>query len=98
MSEFGTIVVYSGSILFLGSIINTSSFTWEFLLKVLAITAIAWLPFEILGFLYHKAYPTDLDKIREEAKARSKIKNTEKKGSILLTDLESKNDRNFDDL
>lgn len=94
LSEVGTVVAYSASIMFLGSIINTSEFSFSFLLRVLAITAIAWAPFELISWIYHKIYPTDLDKISEEAKARSKIKEPVyiSKGSILLTDLEHQND------
>jgi hypothetical protein len=72
--EIGTLVVYVISIAFLGSIIQTSHLTLFFLGKVLSITLVAWLPFVVFDVIYHRFSPTMLDKLKVEARAKSKLK------------------------
>lgn len=91
LSEIGTVIVYFLSIIFLGSIIETSKFTPYFLFKVFVVTAAAWLPTVLIDFIYHLFFPSKLDKLKQEAK--SKILIQKSRGSTLASKIQVKMER-----
>lgn len=72
VSSIGTFVVYVLSILLLRSYFDTSYITWQFGLKVVAITVISWLPLHLTKWIMKKLDPSEDDRIRkQEARSRS---------------------------
>ena len=64
VSIFGTIVVYIGSIVLLRQYFDVSYITPEFILKVLVITTICWLPLHLLKKIIEKCDPSEEAKVK----------------------------------
>ena len=64
MSVLFTICVYMASILFFRNYFDLSAFTMEFLLKVIVITAICWLPLHLLKKIVEKIAPSEESKVK----------------------------------
>jgi len=65
VSSILTLVVYVLSILLLRSYFDTTYITWEFVLKVIGITIISWLPLAITKWVLTKLDPSEDDRIRK---------------------------------
>lgn len=67
VSVGASILVYFLTIYFFRSTINVSNFTnLKFVMWILAITGIAWLPIHILKHLEKRLFPSDYDTIMKE--------------------------------
>lgn len=69
-----SIIIYFSSILFLNSIFNVKFMGLDFIIKILIITLISWLPLHLLKIFLRWFDPTDYEKIRNQAKLKRKIK------------------------
>ena len=65
VSSLLTFVVYVLSILLLRSYFDTSYITWQFALKVVAITVFSWLPLHLGKWIMKKLDPSEDDRIRK---------------------------------
>jgi phospholipid-translocating ATPase len=65
VSSILTFVVYVLSILLLRSYFDTSYITWQFVLKVVAITLVSWLPLHIAKWIIKMVDPSEDDRIRK---------------------------------
>lgn len=71
VSSILTFVVYILSIALLRSYFDTSYITWQFVLKVIGITVISWLPLHLTKWVLKKVDPSEDDRIRvQEAQSR----------------------------
>lgn len=59
VSSVFTFVIYILSIALLRSYFDTSYITWSFVLKVLAITLLSWLPLHVAKWIIMKIDPTE---------------------------------------
>lgn len=59
VSSVFTFVIYILSIALLRSYFDTSYITWQFVLKVLAITLLSWLPLHVAKWIIMKIDPTE---------------------------------------
>lgn len=59
-----TIFTYLFSILFFRNYFDLSAFTTEFLLKVIVITSICWLPLHLLKKIIEKVAPSEESKVK----------------------------------
>lgn len=66
VSSVFTFVVYILSIALLRSYFDTSYITWQFVLKVLAITLLSWLPLHVAKWIIMKIDPTEQQKIMRQ--------------------------------
>jgi hypothetical protein len=64
ISTFGTIVVYLASIILLRQYFDTSYITWDFLIKVMIITMISWMPLHLVKKIVEKCDPSEEYKVR----------------------------------
>ena len=64
LSVIFTIVIYVGSIVMFRQYFDLSTFTMEFLLKVIVITAICWLPIHILKKIIENISPSEESKVK----------------------------------
>lgn len=64
MSVVATIVIYIMSISFFRNYFDVSAFTMDFLLKVIVITAICWLPLHLLKKIVEKISPSEESKVK----------------------------------
>jgi phospholipid-translocating ATPase len=64
VSVFMTIIIYASSILFFRQYFDLSSFTMEFMLKVIVITSICWLPIHLLRKIIEKISPSEEQKVK----------------------------------
>ena len=60
-----TIAIYMGSIIFLRQYFDTTYITPEFILKVLIITTICWLPLHLFKKIYEKCDPSEEYKVKK---------------------------------
>jgi hypothetical protein len=63
ISSLLTFACYILSIVLLRSYFDTSYLTWQFFLKVLAITLLSWLPLHLLKCVVMRLDPTEQQKI-----------------------------------
>ena len=63
VSSVLTFVIYILSIALLREYFDTSYITWAFVVKVLTITLISWLPLHMIKWLMSKIDPTEQQKI-----------------------------------
>jgi len=54
-----TLFIYIGSIALLPSYFETSYITWNFVLKVCALTLVSWLPLQIIQFIVNRVAPEE---------------------------------------
>lgn len=73
-SQFLSALLYFSSILFLNRIFNVSYFDLDFLWKMLVITLISWAPLHFFKLVIRYLYPTDYEKVRQQAKNSRKKK------------------------
>ena len=59
-----TLISYIGSIVFFRNYFDVSAFTIDFLLKVIVITAICWLPLHLLKKIIEKISPSEEAKVK----------------------------------
>ena len=64
ISVIFTIIVYMLSILFFRNYFDLSAFTSEFLLKVIVITSICWLPLHLFKKILEKIWPSEESKVK----------------------------------
>lgn len=64
LSVLITIFCYVSSILFFRNYFDVSAITMDFLLKVLVITAICWLPLHLLKKIIEKISPSEESKVK----------------------------------
>jgi phospholipid-translocating ATPase len=64
VSVLATVIVYIGSIIIFREYFDLSAFTMEFLLKVLVITAICWLPIHLFKKIIEKISPSEESKVK----------------------------------
>jgi phospholipid-translocating ATPase len=65
VSILGTVVIYIGSIAFLRQYFDVTYITVEFILKVLVITTICWLPLHLLKKIIEKCDPSEEAKVKK---------------------------------
>lgn len=63
VSALGTFACYICSIAFLRSYFDTSYLSWQFFLKVIAITLLSWLPLHLAKCIIGRCDPTEQEKI-----------------------------------
>jgi hypothetical protein len=61
-----TLIIYLSCILFLRNYFDTTSFTTQFLLKVIIITSVCWAPIHFAKRLIEKCRPSEVDKINDK--------------------------------
>jgi phospholipid-translocating ATPase len=61
-----TLVIYLSCILFLRNYFDTALFTSQFLLKVLIVTTICWLPVHFAKRIIEICQPSEVDKIKDK--------------------------------
>ena len=61
-----TLFIYIGSIALLPSYFETSYITWNFVLKVCALTLVSWLPLQIIQFIVNRVDPEEFQKVMKE--------------------------------
>jgi len=61
-----TLVTYIISIALLRSYFDTSYITWEFVLKVIAISCASWLPLHIIKLIVNRLDPSEQQKIMKQ--------------------------------
>ena len=61
-----TLFIYIASIALLPSYFDTSFITWNFVMKVSAITLASWLPLQIVQIVYNRCDPAEFQKIMRE--------------------------------
>ena len=66
VSSVITFVIYILSIALLREYFDTSYITWAFILKVLAITVLSWLPLHLTSWIIMKCDPTEQQKILKQ--------------------------------
>ena len=66
VSSVLTFVIYIMSIALLREYFDTSYITWAFVVKVLAITLLSWLPLHLIKCLITKIDPTEQQKILKQ--------------------------------
>lgn len=66
VSSVLTFVIYILSIALLRSYFDVSYITWQFVLKVLAITLLSWLPLHVAKWVIMKIDPTEQQKILKQ--------------------------------
>ncbi len=64
MSVVATIIIYIMSIVFFRNYFDVSAFTMDFMLKVIVITAICWLPLHLLKKIVEKISPSEESKVK----------------------------------
>ena len=70
VSSLGTFACYIMSISFLRAYFDTSYLSWEFFLKVLAITLLSWMPLHMIKCLLSRFDPTEQEKILKQEKSQ----------------------------
>jgi phospholipid-translocating ATPase len=65
LSALFTIIIYLASILFFRNYFDLSAFTLQFIIKVIIITAICWLPVHLLKRIIEKISPSEESKVKE---------------------------------
>lgn len=70
VSQVFSVLIYFLSIWTLRSMLDVSYISWMFLLKVLVITAISFVPLYVLSWLRRKLDPTDYEKVMRNVKTR----------------------------
>lgn len=61
-----TLFIYIGSIALLPIYFQTSYITWNFVLKVCALTIVSWLPLYIVQMIVDKCDPEEFQKVMKE--------------------------------
>lgn len=72
VSQFLSALTYFGSILFLNRIFDVSFIDLDFFWKTLVITFISWAPLHFFKVIMRYLYPTDYEKVRQQAKNAKK--------------------------
>lgn len=70
ISQIFSVLIYFISIWTLRSMLDVSYISWLFLLKVLVITAISFVPLYVLSWLRRKLDPTDYEKVMRNVKTK----------------------------
>jgi phospholipid-translocating ATPase len=65
LSALFTIIIYLASILFFRNYFDLSAFTLQFIIKVIIITSICWLPVHLLKRIIEKISPSEESKVKE---------------------------------
>jgi hypothetical protein len=66
-----TLVVYMSSILFFRNYFDTSAINEQFLMKVMIITAICWLPIHLIKRIGDRISPSEEDKLPKNDKNKN---------------------------
>jgi phosphate starvation-inducible membrane PsiE len=61
-----TLFLYIGSIALLPNYFQTSYITWDFILKVCALTLVSWLPLQVVQMIIERCFPEEIQKIMRE--------------------------------
>lgn len=64
VAVIGTLTIYILSILLFRSYFDVSAFTMEFMLKVIVIVAICWLPLHLIKKILEKISPSEESKVK----------------------------------
>ena len=67
-SQLLSVLIYFLSLWMLSSILDVSYITWMFLLKVVVITAISFLPLYLINWVRKKVDPSDFEKVMRDVK------------------------------
>jgi phospholipid-translocating ATPase len=65
LSAVITVIIYISSILLFRNYFDVSAFTQQFLIKVIIITVICWLPIHILKKLINRISPSETSKLKD---------------------------------
>ena len=74
-SQFLSIATYFASILLLHQIFDVSYIDIDFIWKFVVITVLSWLPLHCFKIWMRWQYPTDYEKVRQQAENSKKTKN-----------------------
>lgn len=65
-SSVCTLFIYISSIALLPNYFQTSYITWDFVMKVGALTLVSWLPLQIVQVIVDSCFPEEFQKVMRE--------------------------------